>query len=140
MRLLVVDSSGILPWRVRHALGDGHEVIATGCLEEAELLAHSRHPDAAVVSVPHASLPWGSFHDLCAAAHPPIPVLYESCLPGGLAALGIARRETDDRDAALLTKPASQCELARALERLLAEAGRAHGELSQISLAVRRES
>lgn len=140
MRLLVVDSSGILPWRVRHALGDGHEVIATACLEEAELLAHSRHPDAAVVSVPHASLPWGSFHHLCTAAHPPIPVLYESCLPGGLAALGIDRGAADDADATLLTKPASQCELAQALERLLAEALRAHGESARLSLAARRES
>lgn len=140
MRLLVVDSSGILPWRVRHALGERHEVIATGCLEEAEQLTHSRHPDAAVVSVAHASLPWSSFHDLCTAANPPIPVLYESCLPGGLAALGIVEGTSGSSDVALLTKPASQCDLAKALERLLTEAARMHGGCTQLSLAALHES
>jgi len=140
VRLLVLDSSGILPWRVRHALGDGYEVIATGSLEEAEHLAHSRHPDAAVVSVPHASLPWSSFHDACATAHPPIPVLYESCLPGGLAALGIHRPEPVYEDAALLAKPASQCELARALACLLEEARRLHGEPPAVSPKAPRAS
>lgn len=128
MRLLVLDSSGILPWRIRHALGETHEVIATGCLEEAIELAQSRGPDAAVASVPHASLPWSSFHEQCSAASPPIPVLYESCLPGGLAALGIAPTGRETLCASLLDKPASQRDLAQALEDLLALARRVRDE------------
>jgi DNA-binding NarL/FixJ family response regulator len=138
LRILVLDSSGILPWRIRHTLADAHEVIAAGSLEEAEKLAHARRPDAAVVSVPHSSLCLRSFHELCAGSSPSIPVLYESCLPGGLGALGIGRPNEvapGPPAAALLPKPASQRELAEALQLLLEAAARLRAESGALSLA-----
>jgi DNA-binding NtrC family response regulator len=122
VRLLVVDASGILPWRVRHTLGDAHELVPAATLEEAARDLAAARPDAAVVDVPHASLPWRDFHARCARAAPAVPVLYASCLPGGLAALGLA---PDDPTASFVAKPATPAELARALGRLLADARRA---------------
>src|SRR6185436_19306244 len=55
VRILVLDASAILPWRIRHALTEAHEVIAARGLEEAEGIARAGRPDAAVVSVPHSS-------------------------------------------------------------------------------------
>ncbi len=83
MRLLVVDQSLILQWLVRHEFPDGLEIASAQSLAEAEALLAAdapNAPDAAVVSLPPARLPWREFQHRCAAHVPPIPVLYESCI------------------------------------------------------------
>ena len=120
MRLLVVDQSLILQWLVRHEFPDGLEIASAQSLAEAETLlaAEGREaPDAAVVSLPPARLPWREFQHRCATHTPPIPVLYESCIDADADALGL---EPGEGYAAFLKKPAARCELRSALEALLA--------------------
>jgi len=121
MRVLVVDSSGLLPWVVRHAAPPGVDIDAANDLAGAERLLHERPPDAVVVSVPPAHLPWCSFQHRCATARPPIPVLYESYLHASAAEAGL---DPGDGYAAFLPKPAAGERLRRALVELLAEARR----------------
>lgn len=120
MRLLVVDQSLILQWLVRHEFPDGLEIASAQSLHEAEALlaADAPHaPDAAVVSLPPARLPWREFQHRCAAHVPPIPVLYESCIDADASALGL---EPGDGYAFFLKKPAARSELRSALLALLA--------------------
>lgn len=119
MRLLVLDPSGILCWRIRHALGGRHELVATESLEEAERLVSAERPDGAAVSVPHGPLALRGFQERCSRASPPVPVLYETCLAGGLAELDLVPAGAP---AEHLAKPSSQAELEAALARLLAAA------------------
>ena len=122
MRLLVVDQSLILQWLVRHEFPDGVEIASAQSLHEAEALLAAdgpNAPDAAVVSLPPARLPWRDFQHRCAAHVPPIPVLYESCIDTDGRALGL---EPGDGYAAFLKKPAARTELRAALEALLAAA------------------
>lgn len=117
MRLLVVDQSLILQWLVQHEFPDGLEVASARSLQEAEQLLAFNPPDAAIVSLPPAQLPWREFQRRCATHVPPIPVLYESCVGADAEALGFA---PDDGYAAFLSKPAARTELRLALEMLLA--------------------
>ena len=120
MRLLVVDQSLILQWLVRHEFPDGLEIASAQSLQEAETLLAAEGceaPDAAVVSLPPARLPWREFQHRCATHTPPIPVLYESCIDADADALGL---EPGEGYAAFLKKPAARCELRSALEALLA--------------------
>lgn len=120
MRVLVLDYSGILPWILAHAGGAGDEVEAVVSLEEAERAVRERPPDAAVVSMTPAELPWGRFQHLCAAQDPPVPVLWESCVHAGPREAGI---DPDDGIALFLPKPVPRAELQRALRELMARAG-----------------
>lgn len=120
MRLLVVDQSLILQWLVRHEFPDGLEIASAQSLQEAEALLAAdapQAPDAAVVSLPPARLPWREFQHRCAAHVPPIPVLYESCIDADASALGL---EPGDGYAFFLKKPAARSELRSALLALLA--------------------
>jgi DNA-binding NtrC family response regulator len=117
VRLLVVDQSLILQWLVRHEFPDGLEIASAQSLHEAEQLLTSASPDAAVVSLPPAKLPWHDFQRRCAAHVPPIPVLYETCVDIDAAAIGLDPR---DGYAAFLHKPAARAELHSALAELLA--------------------
>ncbi|MEO8197106.1 MAG: hypothetical protein ABI689_10315 [Thermoanaerobaculia bacterium] len=120
MRLLVVDQSLILQWLVRHEFPDGVEIASAQSLHEAEALLAAdgpNAPDAAVVSLPLARLPWREFQHRCATHAPPIPVLYESCIEADGSALGLT---PGDGYAAFLRKPAARSELRSALEALLA--------------------
>ena len=120
MRLLVVDQSLVLQWLVRHEFPDGLEIASAQSLQEAETLLAAEGceaPDAAVVSLPPARLPWREFKHRCATHAPPIPVLYESCIDADADALGL---EPGEGYAAFLRKPAARCELRSALEALLA--------------------
>lgn len=120
MRLLVVDQSLILQWLVRHEFPDGLEIASAQSLQEAEALLAAdapNAPDAAIVSLPPARLPWREFQHRCALHVPPIPVLYESCIDTDASALGL---EPGDGYAAFLRKPAARTELRAALESLLA--------------------
>lgn len=121
MRLLVLDHSGILPWLVEHAAPAGVDVEAVTDLQQAERVLREHPPDAAVVSVPPATLPWRQFQHLCATCEPPVPVLYESCVHAGAADVGI---DPGDGVALFLRKPAPRGALHDALADLLAWAGR----------------
>ena len=121
MRLLVVDSNPLLGWQLRHELPVGTAVELVGDFEAAEQRVRDDPPDAAVVSLPPAALPWREFQHLCATRTPPVPVLYESCVYGCPSAAGL---DEGDGYAAFLPKPASRQELARALDSLLAAARR----------------
>ena len=117
MRLLVLDQSLILQWLVRHEFPDGLEIASAQNLHEAEVLLAADPPDAAVVSLPRARLPWPAFQHRCATHVPPIPVLYASCVPTDARAMGL---DLADGYAAFLRKPAARAELRSALEALLA--------------------
>jgi DNA-binding NtrC family response regulator len=124
VRLLVLDPSHILPWIVRHDRPD-LEVEEAADLDEAVRRVAHDPPDAAVVSLPPARLPWHDFQHLCASRVPAVPVLYESCLPVDAGGVGL---DPGDGYAAFLEKPASRAELADALERLLEIARREREE------------
>ena len=119
MRLLVLDQSRILPWLIRHELPAEIEVDAVFSLSEAVRLVLDGAPDAAVVSLPPAHLPWRAFQYLCANRRPPVPVLYESCLFAGPREAGL---EPGDGWVEFLPKPAARSALRAALGRLLAAA------------------
>ena len=121
MRLLVVDQSLILQGLVRHEFPDGLEIASAQDLHEAEELLAAEPPDAAVVSLPPARLPWREFQHRCASHEPPIPVLYESCIDADAKDLDLA---PGDGYAAFLRKPAARTELRSALEALLAASQR----------------
>ncbi|MFN7943451.1 MAG: hypothetical protein U0X73_17800 [Thermoanaerobaculia bacterium] len=113
----MLDPSGLLPWVVRHEAPPGVEVEAVSSFEAAEQIVSDRPPDAAVVSVPPARLPWRSFQRLCASCHPAVPVLYESCIHASASEAGL---DPADGYAAFLPKPAPRQRLRLALEELLA--------------------
>jgi hypothetical protein len=115
VRLLVIDQSGILPWLVERA-APGVEVEAVTCLEQAERVLRHHPPDAAVVSMPPATLPWRDFQHLCATLEPPVPVLYESCVHDDAAGVGI---DPAEGTALFLRKPAPRGALRGALRGLL---------------------
>lgn len=119
MRLLVLDQGCILPFVVRHEAPPDVEIEAVLSLADAERVLREHPPDAAIVSLTPAHLPWREFQHLCASRQPPVPVLYESCLHAGPRDAGL---DPADGYAAFLHKPARRTELRAALERLLAEA------------------
>lgn len=121
MRILIVDHSGMLAWRVGRAAPSGTHLQAVGSLEEAACTVCQDPPDAVVVSVPAARLPWTQFQCLCAGRRPPVPVLYESCLEEGELE---ARLAPAGGTALFLAKPASPALLRQSLAGLLT-AGRA---------------
>ena len=118
----MLDSSQILPYLVRHETPAEVEVEVVRSLDEAERVVREQPPDAAVVSLPPAHLPWRSFQHLCASRKPPVPVLYESCVHTCAADAGL---DPADGYAAFLPKPAHPAELRGALAELVATARRA---------------
>ncbi len=92
---------------------------AAGSLKEAARRVCDDPPDAVIVSVPPARLPWAQFQRLCAGRRPPVPVLYESCLEEGALEASLAPA---GGTALFLAKPASQAALRQALAGLLAAA------------------
>jgi len=122
LRLLVVDSNQLLGWQLRHELPPEIELEVVGDFSAAERHLREAAPDAAVVSLPPAELPWRLFQRLCAAHRPPVPVLYESCLFASAEAAGL---DSEDGYAAFLPKPATRSALSRALAELLSAAGAA---------------
>lgn len=118
----MLDSSQILPYLVRHETPAEVEVEVVRSLDEAERVVREQPPDAAVVSLPPAHLPWRSFQHLCASRRPPVPVLYESCVHTCAADAGL---DPADGYAAFLPKPAHPAELRGALAELVATARRA---------------
>lgn len=122
MRLLVLDDSPLLEWTVVRLCPPGTELAIARSLDEARRLLLEASPDAAVVSVPPADLPWSGFQRLCATRRPPVPVLYLSCLYGSTAEAGL----DDVAGQELLRKPVGRADFEAALSRLL-EAARTAG-------------
>jgi DNA-binding response OmpR family regulator len=122
VRLLVVDQSRLLAWQIRHDLPPELEVESVSSLAAAERIVNERPPDAIVVSVPLAQLPWREFHHRCAVRQPPIPILFESFQHADGEALGL---DPGDGQALFVGKPAAREELRVALGELLSRASRA---------------
>ncbi len=123
MRLLVLDESRVLSWVVEHLSPPGVEVEYVESFEEAKRRVRERPPDAAVVSLTPAHLPWNSFQHLCASSVPPVPVLYESCVHKSPSDAGLGPLEGY---AEFLPKPTPRGELQAAIQRLI-EASRRLG-------------
>ena len=115
MRLLVLDDSPLLEWTVVRLCPPGTELLIARSFEEARRLVVEASPDAAVVSVPPADLPWCELQRLCATRRPPVPVLYLSCLYGSTAEAGFDEVAGQE----LLRKPVGKTDFEAALGRLL---------------------
>lgn len=123
MRLLVLDDSPLLEWTVVRLCPPGTELLIARSFEEACRLVVEAAPDAAVVSVPPADLPWSELQRLCVTRRPPVPVLYLSCLYGSTAEAGLGNGTGQE----LLRKPAGRADFEAALGRLLEAARSARG-------------
>lgn len=124
MRLLVLDESPLLAWTVERLSPAGTDVAFARSLEEARLLLARTPPDAVIVSVPPASLPWSEFQRLCASHRPPVPVLYLSCLFESPSEAGLDDAEGRPE---LLRKPVERADFEAALGRLFDAAREARG-------------
>ena len=122
LRLLVVDEYRLLAWMVEQLSPPGTQIRGTASFEEARRIVLENPPDAAVVSLTPARLPWREFQQLCASRERPVPVLYQSCVfpSGEEAGLGMAGGV-----ALFLRKPATRAELEAALLCLLEAAEKA---------------
>ena len=79
MRLLVLDGSRVVGHLVRRFVPDDVDVKCVDSFDLVidELLHHA--PDAVIVDVTPAALPWHRVQEICHQHKPPIPVLWESC-------------------------------------------------------------
>lgn len=118
MRLLIIDESGVLPWVIQRLVPLGVDIEWVTSYRQAEQALRAHPPDAAIVSLTPARLPWRSFQSLCATQAPPVPVLYESCVYASPDEAGLTPVEGY---AAFLKKPAPKADLQFALERLVDE-------------------
>lgn len=104
----------------------GTEVLKLGSFDEARRVLLECPPDAAVVTVGPAHLPWREFQQLCAGHTPPVPVLYESCVFSSAEEAGL---EQDQGHALFLRTPAPMADLEGAMARLLNAAREAKSHL-----------
>ena len=123
MRLLVLDESQLLAWMVEQFCPPGTEVLPLASFEDARRVILDSSPDAAVVSMTPAHVPWRELQDLCASRTPPVPVLFESCVFSNAEEAGL---EPGQSLSWFLRKPASSSDFEKALARLL-EAARLAG-------------
>lgn len=103
----------------------GTEVVGFTAFDDACRALLENPPDAAVVSLTSAHLPWLEFRQLCASRRPPVPVLYESCIFSSVEDAGLERASGDAR---FLRTPASRADLKEALVGLLDAAREARSE------------
>lgn len=121
MRLLVLDGSTVLPELVRRVVPEDVEVQCTESFHGVILQLQKQAPDALIVNVTPASLPWSQIQTLCHEHKPhPIPVLYESCVYSSPQEAGI---DELDRYCFFVTKPYHTEELRSYVLRLLQLAG-----------------
>jgi DNA-binding response OmpR family regulator len=119
LRLFVLDESHLLAWTVEHLAPAGTEVVGFKSLGEATRAMHERAPDAFIVAVNSAHLPWRELCALCAAHTPPVPVLCGSPLYATAEEAGIDHA----RNAPLfLHTPANVEEVAASIAALLERA------------------
>jgi DNA-binding response OmpR family regulator len=119
LRLFVLDESHLLALTVERLAPPGTEVSGFTSFDEACREMLERAPDALVVAVNSAHLPWREFRALCAAHTPPVPVLCGSPLYDTAEEAGL----DPARDASLfLHLPARVEEIAAAIAALLERA------------------
>jgi len=128
LRLLVLDESQLLAWMVEQLCPPGMEVLGLVSFEEARRLMLESPPDAAVVNIGPAHLPWRDFQKLCASLSPPVPVLYESCAFTSAKEVGL---EPEQGPTLFLHTPAPIAEFEEALIRLLDAAREARRQLAR---------
>jgi hypothetical protein len=97
----------------------GTEVLGLTSFDAARRALLENPPDAAVVSLTAAHMPWREFQALCASSRPPVPVLYESCIFSSADDAGLQPEADATR---FLRTPASREDLKQALDGLLDEA------------------
>ena len=116
-----------MTWVVGHLCPPGTDVVGFASFEEACSAIAKHPPDAAVVSMTHAHLPWRDFQQLCASRTPAVPVLYESAI--------FSRAEEADLEPGedyfeFLRKPVPRTDLEAALGRLLTAASKGASQLA----------
>ncbi len=116
MRLLVLDGSRVLHTLVRRLAPSGVDVEEALTFHEAEQTLRERPPDAVIVNLTPAELPWAELKRLCQTHTPPIPVLYESCIHQCPSEAGLGELHPTGE---FLTKPYSVSELRRQIDRLV---------------------
>lgn len=116
MHLLVLDGSRVLPSLVKRLAPRGVDVESAATFDEARLRLEHSPPEAVIVNLTPAELPWQELQALCQAHSPPIPVLYESCVHRSPREAGLASLDSMDR---FLEKPYSLEELRSEIERLI---------------------
>jgi DNA-binding NtrC family response regulator len=118
MRLLVLDENQLLAWMVERVAPPGTEVVGFTSFDDACREMTSSPPDAAIVSLTGAHLPWSDFRRRCTGHRPPVPVLFESCVFASAEEAGLT---SDGEDVRFLRTPASRAELHEAIVRLLSD-------------------
>ena len=119
MRVFVLDESQLLAWMVGRLSPPGTEVVGLTSFDDARRALLENPPDAAVVSLTSAHLPWREFRQLCSDCRPPVPILYESCVFSSAEEAGLEPGSDEGR---FIQAPASRTNLKEALERLLGDA------------------
>lgn len=119
MQLLVLDGSLVLPSLVRRLAPQGVDVESAATFDEARLRLRQRPPQAMIVNLTPAELPWQELQSLCERHSPPIPVLYESCVHHSPDEAGLALHNPSGR---FLEKPYSMEKLRNEIQRLIQDA------------------
>lgn len=125
LRLYVLDESLLMAWMVERLSPPGTEVVGLTSFREARRALLENAPDAFIVSITSAHLPWKEFCELCANSTPPVPVLCESSIFATAAEAGLESFPGAPR---FLHTPASISELAEALADLLGASSEVRGE------------
>ena len=116
MRYLILDGSRILVSLVRRLSPEDVEVEEVAGFDEAMAVLRSNPPDAVIVNLGPADLPWGELKTYCSRHRPQIPVLFESCVYQTPIDAGIGDL---NHSATFLLKPYGLEQLRTALDRLL---------------------
>lgn len=119
MHLLVLDGSRVLHSLVKRLAPEGVAVETAANFDEARQRLIDHPPQAMIVNLTPAELPWRELQSLCQGHSPPIPVLYESCVHRGPDDAGLASLNHSGR---FLEKPYTMDELRDELLRLMAAA------------------
>ena len=119
MQLLVLDGSLVLPSLVRRLAPRGVAVESAATFDEARLRLKESPPQALIVNLTPAELPWQELQNLCQGHSPPIPVLYESCVHHSPDEAGLNSLNHSGR---FLEKPYSLDELRNEIQRLIQDA------------------
>jgi DNA-binding NtrC family response regulator len=135
LRLFVLDENQLLAWMVEHLSPPGTEVVGFTAFDDARRALLENPPDAAVVSITSAHLPWREFRELCASRRPPVPVLYESRIFSSAEEAGL---EPDQSHALFLRTPAPIAEFAEVLAGLLDAARDARNQVARPATEARR--
>lgn len=121
MRVLVLEDGQVLSWVVGHMSPPETEILPFESFADACRLIERDPPDAVVVNLTAAHLPWREFQHLCASRTPSVPVVYASAEFSSAAEAGL---EPVEGYAEVLHQPASKEDAEAALARLFGAAGR----------------